>query len=151
MSTKYFIWIFHAPIYLWEFSWNFWNFLSIFRGFKTFSRFSGIVFALKIFSEIINLLLSFRPSFPFSPVSRSLAVASHLFRWPFSQPQPSAPFGRSSAHVSPDPTHLHRPCRGPVEAHRGPTGRRDRRRHGRPGRRHPGVLAAHARARACAL
>jgi hypothetical protein len=26
MSSKYFIWIVYAPIYLWEFFWNFWDF-----------------------------------------------------------------------------------------------------------------------------
>jgi hypothetical protein len=36
---------------LWKFSWNFRNFSSIFRAFKTISRFSGIVFALKINSK----------------------------------------------------------------------------------------------------
>jgi hypothetical protein len=48
MSSKYFIWIVHAPIYLWEFSWNFWNFLSIFSALKQFLDFPGIVFALEM-------------------------------------------------------------------------------------------------------
>jgi hypothetical protein len=33
MSTKYFIYIVHAPIKLWEFSWNFSDFQNIFRDF----------------------------------------------------------------------------------------------------------------------
>jgi hypothetical protein len=48
MSCKYFIYIVHVPIYLWEFFLKFWNFLSIFHAFKTISRFSRIIFAFKI-------------------------------------------------------------------------------------------------------
>jgi hypothetical protein len=55
MSTKYFIWIVHVPMYLWEFSCNFGNFLSIFRASEHFLDFSEIVFALKSISETINL------------------------------------------------------------------------------------------------
>jgi hypothetical protein len=51
MSSKYFIWIVHAPMCLWEFSWNFGNFLSIFRALKHFLEFTRIVFAPVIFSE----------------------------------------------------------------------------------------------------
>jgi hypothetical protein len=58
MSFKYFIWLVHVPMYLWEFSWNFQNLLSIFHAFKTISRFSRIVFAFKIISE--------KKSYPFS-------------------------------------------------------------------------------------
>jgi hypothetical protein len=36
MSSKYFIWIDHVPMSLWEFSWNFCDFRSIFRAFKQF-------------------------------------------------------------------------------------------------------------------
>jgi hypothetical protein len=51
MSTKYCIWIVSVPVYLWEFSWKFCDFRSIFRAFRQFLVFAGIVFALKIISE----------------------------------------------------------------------------------------------------
>jgi hypothetical protein len=51
MISKYFIWIVHVPMSLWEVSWNFRDFRSIFRAFKQFLDFSGIVFTLKINSE----------------------------------------------------------------------------------------------------
>jgi hypothetical protein len=47
MSSKQFIWIVHVLMSLWEFSWNFCDFRSIFRVFKQFLDFFGIVFALK--------------------------------------------------------------------------------------------------------
>jgi hypothetical protein len=47
MSSEYFILIVHVSMCLWEFSWNFCDFRSIFRAFKQFLDFSGIVFALK--------------------------------------------------------------------------------------------------------
>jgi hypothetical protein len=47
MSSKYFIWIVHVPIYLWEFSYKFWNFLGIFRALKHFLSFFRICFALE--------------------------------------------------------------------------------------------------------
>jgi hypothetical protein len=47
MSTKYFVWIVHVPIYLWDFFWNFWDFLTIFRALKYFLNFFGITYALK--------------------------------------------------------------------------------------------------------
>jgi hypothetical protein len=43
MSSKYFIWIVHTSIYLWEFSWNFCDFQSIFRAFKQFLDFSELL------------------------------------------------------------------------------------------------------------
>jgi hypothetical protein len=39
MSSKYFIWIVHVPMYLWDFSWKFWDFQSIFRALNELSGF----------------------------------------------------------------------------------------------------------------
>jgi hypothetical protein len=73
MSSKYFIWIVHTSIYLWEFSWIFCDFRSIFRDFKQFLDFSGIVFALKINSK---KTLSF-PNGP-SPKARPVSTRPGL-------------------------------------------------------------------------
>jgi hypothetical protein len=51
MSSKYFIWIVHVPMSLWEFSYIFWNFRSIFRALKAISEISRIVFALENISK----------------------------------------------------------------------------------------------------
>jgi hypothetical protein len=75
---------------LWEFSWNFWDFLSIFRVFgivhvpMCLQYFSGICFALKIFRKKRNLNPRIGPS-------------------PWARPNP----------------HLGRPSRRPTEAHLG--------------------------------
>jgi hypothetical protein len=57
---------------LWKFSWIFCDFQSIFRAFKQFLDFSGIVFALKINSKKQNL------SFPNGPSPKSQPALTHL-------------------------------------------------------------------------
>jgi hypothetical protein len=59
MSSKYFILIVHVPMSLWEFSWIVCDFLSIFRAFKTISRFLWNCFRIKKIRKIkIKLSLS---------------------------------------------------------------------------------------------
>jgi hypothetical protein len=77
MSSKYFIWIVHTPIYLCEVSWIFCDFLSIFRAFKTISSFFGIVFGIKKINSKQNY--SNGPS----PEARP---GPHRPRWPSLRP-----------------------------------------------------------------
>jgi hypothetical protein len=53
MSIKYFIGIAHAPIYLWEFSWNFGIFWIFFVPLNIFWVFPEFVLHLKIIPEKI--------------------------------------------------------------------------------------------------
>jgi hypothetical protein len=82
MSSKYFIWIVHTSIYLWEFSWNFCDFRSIFSALK---HFSGFVFALKRISKEKKS----NPSSPTGPSPRA---------WPSLHRPGREPHG---AHLSP--------------------------------------------------
>ena len=111
MNSKYFIWIVHVSIYLWEFSQNFENFLSIFRASKTFFRFFWNCFCIKNnFGKLLNFsFLSGRAHLPKSSaaprtsLSRSAAVPlaglacsvpAHLTARSLpAQPRPPEPIG----------------------------------------------------------
>jgi hypothetical protein len=80
VSSKYFIWIVYAPNYLWKFSWNFRNCLSIFRALKTFSVFTGIVFALK--SNFRKLKRKKNISYPSRPSPKDQPISVQPNRWP---------------------------------------------------------------------
>jgi hypothetical protein len=111
MSFKYFIWLVHVPMYLWEFSWNFQNLLSIFHAFKTISRFSRIVFAFKIISER-NPILSVwaEPEGPTAPA-------------PAQPPDPPRPIGQAEPWPWPPPPSW-RACHGKPPRPRTYKGRR---------------------------
>jgi hypothetical protein len=101
MSTKYFIWIVRVPICLWEFSWNCCDFRSIFRAFKQFLVFTGIVFALKINSKI-------KKNYPFpiwaEPVGPTyLRTAQPLARQAHLSPAARAATGVSMADTAKKP------------------------------------------------
>jgi hypothetical protein len=60
LCSKYFIWIAQVPMCLWEFSWNFWDFLTIFRALKYFVDFfwnylcTGKYFGKKTYPTILG-------------------------------------------------------------------------------------------------
>jgi hypothetical protein len=95
MSSKYFIWIVHTPIYLCEVSWIFCDFSSIFRAFKTISSFSEIVFGIKKINSKKTILTG-RAQRP-DPVR--IARAGPASDPAAAHPGPSAPDGRRCTTV----------------------------------------------------
>jgi hypothetical protein len=106
MSSKYFIWIVHTSIYLWEFSWNFCDFLGIFRASKHFLAFSEFVFALKnILKKKQILSFRFEPSPKARPISSGPAVSPH-------EAHLSPAIGGHGHHGRPPPATLVVPYKG---------------------------------------
>jgi hypothetical protein len=100
MSSKYFVWIVHAPIELWEFSWIFfWIFRIFFVALMNYLAISRLFFTRKYFLKIKRNLFSFSPV-PFGPAK----LSAHLLKSTFA-PSTLRAFVPSPPALA-DPAHL---------------------------------------------